>query len=233
MKELIPLISAVIPVFNGERYLAEAITSVLAQSYRSLELIVVDDGSTDGTRELVRRFPAARYYHQAHAGIGAARNRCLAMAQGEMIAFLDADDVWTPEKLSLQWSAFAARPELDIVTGFVQQFHSPELDPQVTRKIDCPRQPQPGYHFGTMLVRRRAFDRVGLFSESLDRAEGVDWCIRAKELGLQTELLNEVVMHRRLHQTNHSRTHGQSIANYAQVLKASLDRRRGVVSRGC
>ena len=134
--------------------------------------------------------------------------------------------MWTPEKSSLQWSAFATRPELDIVTGYVRQFHSPELDSTVTRQIDCPTQPMPGYVFGAMLVRRRAFDRVGPVSESLDRAEGVDWCIRANELGTQIEVLNQVVLRRRLHQTNHSRTHGQSIANYAQVLKASLDRRR-------
>ncbi|OAI54367.1 hypothetical protein AYO44_03605 [Planctomycetaceae bacterium SCGC AG-212-F19] len=226
MQTSFPLISAVIPVFNGERYLEEAIRSILAQQYQPLELIVVDDGSTDGTRELVQRFSTVRCDHRPHAGIGATRNRGLELAQGELIAFLDADDVWTPEKLVFQWSAFRAQPDLDIVTGHVEQFHSSELDATITRHIDCPKQSVAGYAFGAMLIKRRAFDTVGLISEELERAEGIDWCLRARELGHRIKVLSDVVMRRRLHETNHSRTHRQALANYAQVLKASLDRRR-------
>ena len=97
------LISCVIPVFNGERYLGEALESVLAQSYQPLEVIVVDDGSTDETAEVARRYgERVRYVWQPNAGETAARNLGLTAAHGEFIAFLDADDVWDSEKLERQ-----------------------------------------------------------------------------------------------------------------------------------
>jgi glycosyltransferase involved in cell wall biosynthesis len=98
-----PLISCVVPVFNGERYLGEALDSILAQTYRPLELLVVDDGSTDGTAALVTRYrDQIRPLFQPNAGQAAARNLGLSVARGEFVAFLDADDLWHPEKLARQ-----------------------------------------------------------------------------------------------------------------------------------
>lgn len=225
-----PLVSAIIPVCNGERYLAEAIESILIQQYEPLELIVVDDGSTDGTAKVVRRFTGIRYDYRRHAGIGSTRNRGLALAQGERIAFLDADDVWLPNKLRLQSQAFVANPDVDVVTGHVEQFHSPELDESVTRRIHCPRQALPGYVFGAALIKRRVFEHVGPISEYCEQGESVDWCIRAKDLGVTFHVLDDVVMRRRLHETNYSQTHRHALGDYAHALKASLDRRRRRVS---
>src|SRR5436305_1029668 len=90
-----PMISVIIPVYNGERYLGEAIESVLAQSYHWLEIILVDDGSTDGSATVAKQFsPAVQVVRQPNLGAGAARNRGIALAQGEFLAFLDADDLW-------------------------------------------------------------------------------------------------------------------------------------------
>src|SRR2546426_10667200 len=98
MKE--SLISCIVPVFNGERYLHETLNSILAQTYRPLEIIVADDGSTDGTRTIVASYgQQVRYLWQLNAGPAAARNLGLTAAKGEFIAFLDADDLWHPEKL--------------------------------------------------------------------------------------------------------------------------------------
>ncbi len=122
------LISCVIPVFNGERYLGEALESVLAQSYQPLEVIVVDDGSTDGTAEVARRYgERVRYVWQPNAGETAARNLGLTAAQGEFIAFLDADDVWHSEKLERQIARFQERPEIDLCFTQIQHFWMPEL----------------------------------------------------------------------------------------------------------
>jgi glycosyltransferase involved in cell wall biosynthesis len=108
-----PLVSCIVPVFNGERYLAEALDSVLGQTYRALEVIVVDDGSTDGTPAVVRTFGArVRCVTQPNAGLAAARNRGLAAATAELVAFLDADDLWLPEKIACQMERFRAHPEL-------------------------------------------------------------------------------------------------------------------------
>ena len=166
-------ISAIIVVYNGERYLAEAIESILAQTHPPSELIVVDDGSTDGTATIARGFAEVRYQYRPNGGIGAARNLGLELARGDFIAFLDADDLWMPEKLAQQAAAFAADPQLGIVTGLIEQFHSPELDPAIAATIHCPRDPMPGHSFGAMLIRREVFSRVGPVVTGQDKAESV------------------------------------------------------------
>jgi len=111
-----PLVSVVIPVYNGERYLGEAIDSVLRHSFAGSEIIVVDDGSTDRTADVATAYGSAvRYFRQHQSGSGAARNRGIEVARGSLFAFLDADDVWTPNKLAIQKSAFDADPELELV----------------------------------------------------------------------------------------------------------------------
>jgi len=224
------LVSAIIPVYNGERYLAEAIESVLAQEHNSLELIVVDDGSRDGSAAIARRFPAVRYRYQPNGGIGAARNLGLQLARGRFIAFLDADDVWAPGKLAAQVQAFAADPRLDIVSGHVEQFRSPDLDEVTARRIRFPRELLPGYSFGAMLIKREAFLRVGPVSTVRTKAECVDWCLRATDLGLRVAMLPDVLLRRRLHDGNHSLEHRRSLGDYAHALKASLDRRRSATA---
>jgi glycosyltransferase involved in cell wall biosynthesis len=221
-----PLVSAIVPVRNCERYLAEALDSALAQTYQPVEIFVVDDGSGDGSGEIAKRYvPAVRYIFQTSAGAAAARNRAIPLAKGEFFAFLDADDVWLPDKLALQMAAFDAEPDLDIVTGYVQQFISPELDAEGMKGVYCPPEPMPGYSPIAMLVKREAFFRVGLFDENY-QAEFISWWARAVELGLHIKVLPELVARRRLHQTNLERSRNSRL-EIVRMLKASLDRRRG------
>jgi glycosyltransferase involved in cell wall biosynthesis len=111
-----PLVSVVIPAHNAERFIDEAIDSVLEQAHQRLEVVVVDDGSTDGTAARVRAYgDQVRYVHQTNAGVGAARNRGLALAAGDYIAFLDADDVWHPEKLEVELEIAARNPESGLI----------------------------------------------------------------------------------------------------------------------
>lgn len=115
MQQKAALISCIVPVFNGERYVSETLDSILAQTYRPLELIVADDGSTDGTAAVVARYgEPVRYLWQSNQGPAAARNLGVSAAQGEFVAFLDADDLWHPEKLTRQMARFHARPELSL-----------------------------------------------------------------------------------------------------------------------
>ena len=123
-----PLVSVMIGAYNAAPYLGEAIESALGQDYEPIELIVVDDGSTDGTAEVARRYSQARVIQQENGGNGSARNRAVENASGELYAFLDADDLFTPGKLSLQKAALDADPTLDMVFGHVREFFSPELD---------------------------------------------------------------------------------------------------------
>jgi glycosyltransferase involved in cell wall biosynthesis len=213
--------------YNQAHYVAEAIESVLSQRYQHLEVIVVDDGSDDGTGEVARRFaPPVVYCHQANNGTSAARNKGVGMASGDYLAFLDADDVWTPGKLTRQLAAFATHPEMDMVLGYAQQFYSPELDEASRSRMFCPAEPMPGLLISAALVKHEAFDRVGPFDTDLKLAENVDWILRAIDLGLKIGLLQDVVLRRRLHQNNKGISLSYRRGEYAQALKAALDRRR-------
>lgn len=222
-----PLVSVIIPVYNGGRYLAEAIESVLAQSAGPLEIIVVDDGSIDDTAAVASRFGAAvRYAFQANQGPAAAMNHGIELSRGALLAFLSADDLWVPDKLLWQMSALAHGPAVDMVFGHAQQFFSPELDDAVRRTLRCPPDPMPAYAAGTLLIARSTFHRVGAFDPRWRAGEFMDWYARATDLALASRLLPAVVLRRRVHGANHTvRTSGLGAA-YARVLKIALDRRR-------
>lgn len=228
------LISCIVPVFNGEHYLGEALESILNQTYRPLEVIVVDDGSRDGTREVIARFgDRVRGLWQPNAGPPQARNLGLSAVQGEFVAFLDADDLWHPEKLKLQMARFEARPELDLCVTHLQNFWVPELEQEKARfqghrLMDA----LPGYVTQTLLARRALFEKVGPFKTDLKVGDPLDWFLRAAEHGTVMELLPDVLVYRRLHESNLSmepgtRRNTSSMQNaILHVVKASLDRRR-------
>jgi glycosyltransferase involved in cell wall biosynthesis len=222
-----PLVSVIIPVYNGGNYLAEAVESVLAQTYTGTEIIVIDDGSTDGSAEVVRKFsPVVKYHYQSNAGTGAARNHGVKVARGSFFAFLDADDLWLQDKLSLQMSVFQDKPEIEIVFGYVKQFHSPELDETEKSRTHCPEGMVPGLLPGMMLIKRESFFRVGLFETEWEVGQDVSWIMRAKEQGLHTLMLPDLMYLRRLHKTNKGITQRHFIKDRVRILKASLDRRR-------
>lgn len=221
-----PLISVIIPVYNCERYLAEAVESVLSQSYSPREVIVVDDGSRDGSARVAQSFGAqVRYRFQENAGIGAARNHGASLARGDMIAFLDADDLWLEDKSARQLAAFDADPSLDIISGQLEHFHSPELDEDLKRKIYCPSRLMPASLAGA-LIRCEFFERVGGFETNWRVGEGISWWMRAADAGARMLTLPDLVVRRRLHKTNQTARNRAHLNEYARVIKAALDRRR-------
>ena len=135
-----PLVSVIMTLYNGARYIEQALASIVAQTYRPLECIVIDDGSTDEGGAIAQRF-SVRYVYQENRGIARARNRALGLAQGEFVAFLDHDDYWAPQKLELQVRYLQAHPEVDLVLGkehlFMEEgFVSPRLAEQPFMKAD-------------------------------------------------------------------------------------------------
>jgi glycosyltransferase involved in cell wall biosynthesis len=220
-----PLVSVIVPVFNGEAYLAEALESVLHQVYLPLEIIVVDDGSTDGTAGVAARFPHVRYVYQSNRGPARARNAGLALAQGEVLASLDADDVWPDDKLALQGALLSAHPEADLVLGRVTLVTAcPRVDGRL-----CPKtlaQPWLSPSLGAALIRRRAFERVGRFDETLPLSEDLDWFLRAREGGPPWFSHPEVMLYYRRHAQNYSLKNPLADKYHLLALKKSLDRRR-------
>lgn len=222
-----PRASVIIPVWNGETYLAEAIESVFAQTVQPFELIVVDDGSTDGTAGIVRRFGKdVRYVYQTNAGPAAALNRGIGLARGPLLAFLSADDLWAPDKLARQTAALVENDAVDMVFGHAQQFLSPELDDAARSRLRCPDDPMPAYAAGTLLTSPDIFLRVGLFDERWRAGEFMDWYARATDLGVKDVLLPGVVLRRRIHGANHTTRTANLGRAYARVLKTVVDRRR-------
>lgn len=224
-----PRVTCIVPVYNGERYLGEAILSILAQSHPAFEVLVVDDGSTDGSATVAKSYGnRVRYLFQPNAGPAAARNLGLEAARGELVSFLDADDVWHAEKLARQLARFTARPELDYCVTHVQNFWVPELKEEEDRFRNHPRaRPVAGYVTSTLLARMALFHAVGGFNPELPHADDTDWFLRADAKGAVKELLPEVLLFRRLHPGNRSRARASaSRADYLRLLKANLDRRR-------
>jgi len=222
-----PLISVIIPVFNGEKYLAEAIESVLAQDGFHFDIIISDDGSTDHTSEIASRFGSSiRYFYRANNGPAAARNLGISVARGDYFAFLDADDLWTLQKIELQLNEFERNPDLDVVFGHIENFYSPDLTSAEKGLISIPVAVMPGYHVDTMLIKKDSFMHVGLFRNELRIGETIDWFARANEINLTSVLLPNVLARRRIHRTNLGILQRHQRSGYVNVLKAALDRRR-------
>ena len=219
------LVSVIIPVFNGERFLREAVQSVLDQGDSSAEIIVVDDGSTDGTATVARSFAeTVRYLHQTNQGPAAARNRGIEHAQGSLIAFLDADDLWPATKLELQLSYLIRDSKIDIVLGRIQQVQLSETEGE-TRAEEF-AEPAFSVNLGSAIIRKSVFERVGLFDETMRYSEDVDWFMRAREGGAAIVTIDAVTLFYRQHEQNMTRGKSTSELNVLKALKRSLDRRR-------
>ena len=224
-----PLISCIIPAYNGERYLREALDSIVGQTYRPLEIIVADDGSSDGTASVIAEYKhEVRYFFQSNAGTAAACNLGLSNARGEFIAFLAHDDLWHAEKLARQMRCLQARPELAGCVTHVTNFWSPELRPEEIPPHDQRVfDPIPGYVPQTLLASKALFDAVGGFNTALRHADATDWFLRVREHGAMIELLPDVLVRRRLHQNNLSRRMASaSRIEFLQLIKLTLDQRR-------
>jgi glycosyltransferase involved in cell wall biosynthesis len=225
-------ISVIIPVYNGERFLAEAIRSVLDQTLPPDEIIVVDDGSTDDSADIVAGMPLPpktelTLVRQPNQGPAAARNRGIALAAGELIAFLDADDLWMPEKLERQIAHLAQEPAADGVICHVESFVEPGGKWPPGRNRTLFDQLPPMYSFCTLLIRRPALDRVGRLDPQYRAGEDTEWFARASDAGLIFAITPAALLRRRFHSANLS--HSNAAATPRQlvhIVRDSLHRRR-------
>jgi glycosyltransferase involved in cell wall biosynthesis len=222
-------VSVLIPCWNAERYVGEAVRSILAQVPAPEEVIAVDDGSTDGSADVLANFAprVTLLRQQSNRGVSAALNLAIAHASGEAIAFLDADDLWLPGKLAVQISALKEDPNLDGVFGYVRQFVSPDLSREESLRLKIGGEPEPGFVKTTLLLRRTGLDRIGGFDESLGTADFLDWYARAIEVGFKGKMLSHPVALRRIHADNMGRRdRTEQRRDYLLTLKGFLDRRR-------
>ncbi|HXJ82303.1 MAG TPA: glycosyltransferase family A protein [Candidatus Methylomirabilis sp.] len=207
-------VSYIVPVYDGEAYLAEALDSIFAQTLPALEVLVVDDGSSDATPAVARRYGRRiTYLRQSHAGQSVARNHGIRVARGDLLAFLDADDLVHPNRLVRQVARFEARPELDVSQAFTRNFWSPEIPEAERTRTPLERFTHSDVPFaesvGGWLVRRALFERIGGFEEGRMFGEDVAWLDRARASGAVIETMPVVLARRRLHHGNLTRRDAQ------------------------
>jgi glycosyltransferase involved in cell wall biosynthesis len=225
------LISCIIPVYNGERYLWESLDSLSAQTYRPLEIIVADDGSTDGTAEVAKSYGRRiTYVRQTNRGYWAAKNLGLSAAHGDFIAFLDVDDLWHPEKLARQIARLRERTVIDLCFTRFQNFWMPELAEEERRyEGQFLSQPQSAWSISTLLVRRAVFERFGDFHDGTRGLENMTWFLRAAGQGAVIEVLADILMYRRFNVESFTRRgRAEVFDNFLPILKEWRDyQRRG------
>lgn len=190
-----PLVSVIVPVYNGERFVGQTIEAILAQDYEPVELIVVDDGSTDATADVVRAFDGVRYLRQDNAGPSVARNAGIAVAAGELLTFCDSDDVYRSGKVGAQVAYLHENPKTGCVLVKCDTFVEPGSEPPAwaTKEQGAMRDP---------MVRREVLDRVGGFNAEYRLGEFMEWLGRLRSAGVAIHVLDEILVDRRLHGDN-------------------------------
>jgi len=217
------------PAFNAARFIRAALASVFAQTYRPLEVVVVDDGSRDDTAAVAEAAAAGdtpfHLIRQTNQGISAARNAGIARATGEFLAFVDSDDLITPDRLARQVAAAADHPDATLFFGHMMNFRNADWPPE---RPGLPPAPEvmPGKIPGTLLVRRADFLRIGPFDPAISVGEFVDWYARARAAGLTEWVLPDLVLFRRIHDDNIGIRTRADRSSYLHLLKKKLDRER-------
>lgn len=229
-----PLISVIIPVCNGASFIADAIGSVSRRGYRPLEIVVVDDGSTDSTPDVLRRLCRDANHddnlrittvRQSNRGPAAARNRGLEIARAGVIGFLDADDLWTGQ-MPTALHRRLIDDDLQVAVGCTRQLRVAAAKTG-TAHLEPVGLVWLAFLLGASLFRRQVFEVVGSFDENMRFGEDVDWFLRAREAGIHIGISDDVVLLYRQHGNNMTRDTRQSDRYFLTALKHSLDRRRG------
>jgi glycosyltransferase involved in cell wall biosynthesis len=200
-------VSVVVPVWNGELYLRAALESIFAQTLRPFEVIVADDGSTDSTKQIASTFPT-KVVSQENSGTAAARNLGIGAATGDVIAMLDHDDLWLPDKLRMQVKALENDRALDIVFTAVEQFVS-EDTPEAIAYAPADLTPMIGPCASTLCARQSAFERFGLFPPH--HGDWLAWLTNAQDKGAGTYVVPECLARRRIHNSNLSRVKSSEV----------------------
>ncbi len=216
--------------------MGEAIESALAQTHEPHEVIVIDDGSTDRTAEIAASYEQVDLRRQRNQGPGPARNRGVAVAGGEFICLLDADDRARPERVRVQLERLLERPSLGFVLAHAQEFVEPGhraphwgIGGRELVGTD-PRTAPPRPLLPTLMARREVFDRIGGYDPAFHAVGDTDWVFRAVDAGIQFEVLDQVLVEHRFHGGNLTYSSAGHVTGRARALRTSADRhRRGAV----
>ena len=220
------LVSVLIPTFNSEAYLAEAITSVLDQDWQDLEIVVVDDGSTDSSFHIAQSFDRVTVLQGPHEGLAATRNRGLAAATGSFLLHLDADDLLLPNAIATLMQVFENHPSCTISAGRFSAFVSPEVPAHIASRFDVHAQPQRGHLSGVALIRSDVFNRIGPLDKKYEPAADMEWWQRAVEADVGIQFIDDLVQRRRIHGNNTSLLQRAALRQASLLIAREALRRR-------
>ena len=226
-----PLVSVVIPVRNNDRFLGGAVESVLNGDYDNHEIIVVDNDSEDHSGDVARRYPV-RYVHQRDLGQAGGRNTGISLARGSLIAFLDSDDEWTPEKLTRQVGHLVSHPELDFVLANMRAVLEPGVSRPGWMPVGWLTSGTLGAMPGTLVARRSAFDRAGLFDPAYEITSDTEWLVRATDAGLRHDVVPDVLLRWRIHGGNTSYRRQELKTDLLRAVRSSVVRKRAKLTSG-
>ncbi len=199
-----PLISVMMPTYNNGKYIKQAIDSIYIQNYENMEIIVVDDGSTDNTKEIVKSYKDIKYFYTEHGGISHARNIALENSEGEYIAFCDSDDYWLPGKISAQMQYFKENPNSEIVfTKYEVFFENENL--KVNKRAMHEKEIEDSFkqYLPSTLLKKELFEKYGNFDEKFSGIEDCEFIYRITMKGINiNHYIDKNFYMRRIHGNN-------------------------------
>lgn len=210
------------PVKNGSNYLAEALTEIRAQNV-DMEIIVVDDGSSDNSAQIAESFGCIILSHSVSKGLVASKNTALKVAKGKFIMFHDHDDLLNKNSLTKMLKEFEENHEIFAVMAQVKDFFSPELSSEEKAGVALRPEPYFGLFTGATLIKREVFDIIGPFNESLKAGDIIEWKAKMDQNNLPIKKLNFISTNRRIHNSNFGRVNKErEYKDYASILRARV-----------
>ncbi len=220
-----PIISVMMPTYNNAKYIKQAIESIYAQNYDNIEIIVVDDGSTDNTKEIVQQYKDIKYFYIEHKGISVARNTALENAKGEYIAFLDSDDYWLPNKLNTQMQYFKDHPDCEIVfTKYENFFEDEKLKTNKRAMHEKMMEKFLKQYLPSSIIKKELFEKYGTFGENFSGVEDTVFLYRLLKKGVSiSHIILKVFYIRRIHGQNATLNYSQETVKYiTAILRKSV-----------
>jgi glycosyltransferase involved in cell wall biosynthesis len=224
-----PLVTIIIPVYNREKYVADALNSLLNDDYQPKEIVVVDDGSTDKTAEILSKYEGINYHYQEHQGVSVARNTGLNLSHGRYITFLDSDDIWMPGRLEYSVNFFQSHPEVDYLLGKQETFLEDGFLKPIHIKQSWLDFPQESSGTGVLMTKKTCFDKVGFFNTDFRSSEDKEWLLRASEAKLQMARIPLIMVKQRLHGQNISLQENENqMGRVFRIIHDSIKRKQNL-----
>lgn len=228
MNETRPRISVIMVVRNGEAHILQALQSIGMSDQQPDEVLVIDGLSSDATVPLAQSVQGVRVIAQRGTGIANAYNQAIAAATGELLAFISHDDLWLPCKLDRQLALMNSNPDLMYSVTLVEHFLDAGVVPPAGFRSDLLSGPVPGYLMESLMVRPAAFAKIGMFNPEFAVSEDSDWFMRARDAGLKSAVLAEVLVKKRVHADSATMTHKNLSSHLLCALRSSIQRKRSI-----